>query len=247
MTEWIVEIKDITLKRSGKLVLDQVSLSIRRGEVLVVIGPSGSGKSSLLRCLNRLETIQSGTITFDGNNINSIPILSLRQQIGMVFQKTAPFDGTVADNIAFGPQLRGEQLSHQEILELMQHVALELELADRDAKTLSGGQEQRLAIARALANRPAVLLLDEPTSALDPIATHKIEDVLLHLSRTTDLTLVWVSHSAEQARRVANRVLLLEEGRVVRLDTVDALLDVEHGDPHTLAFARGVDDNGAQE
>lgn len=247
MTESIIEIKDITLNRGGKVVLDQVSLSIRRGEVLVVIGPSGSGKSSLLRCLNRLETVQRGTINFDGNDINSIPILSLRQQIGMVFQKTAPFDGTVADNIAFGPQLRGEPLSRQELLDLMQHVTLELELADRDAKTLSGGQEQRLAIARALANRPAVLLLDEPTSALDPIATHKIEDVLLHLSKTTDLTLVWVSHSAEQARRVADRVLLLEEGRVVRFDTVETLLDVEHGDPHTLAFARGVNDNGTQE
>ncbi|MEL6148890.1 MAG: ATP-binding cassette domain-containing protein, partial [Chloroflexota bacterium] len=145
----------------------------------------------------------------------------------------------------FGPRLRDETLTHERILELMAQAALEPDLIDRDAHELSGGQEQRLAIARALANQPSVLLLDEPTSALDPIATHKVEDILLHLRDTSGLTLVWVSHSVEQARRVADRVLLLEDGRVSRFGTVDALLDHERGDAHTLAFARGVDDNDA--
>lgn len=237
--ELMFDIQGITLERGMQAILSDVSLTVRQGEVLVIIGPSGSGKSSLLRCLNRLEAIDGGSIRYNGQDIHELPILELRRRVGMVFQKTAVFEGTVADNIAYGPNLRKEQLGDDVIVELMTMVSLDDSLRDRDASELSGGQEQRLSIARALANQPTVLLLDEPTSALDPVVIHHLEEILLKLKAETGLTLIWVSHDVEQARRVADRVLMLAEGRVVRVDDVDAMLDPENGDPRVLAFARG--------
>lgn len=243
MTDPIFDIQNIVLKRGDQTILNDVSLTVERGEVLVIIGPSGSGKSSLLRCLNRLESISAGTILYNGQDIHTLPILELRCHVGMVFQKTAVFDGTVADNIAFGPKLRNETLKNDAISKLMQMVSLDENLRDRSAQELSGGQEQRLSIARALANQPDVLLVDEPTSALDPVITHRIEDILLRLKNDTGLTLIWVSHDVEQARRIADRVLMIEDGQVVRCDSVDAMLSPDHGDAHVLAFARGQEDD----
>jgi putative ABC transport system ATP-binding protein len=126
----------------------------------------------------------------------------------------------------------------------MEAVGLEESLLDRPATDLSGGQEQRLSIARALANRPNILLLDEPTSSLDPMTTAQVEKSLLRARNERGLTLIWVSHSIEQARRIAVRVLLLENGAIVRLDTVSAMLDEENGDQRALAFAHGQSKEG---
>ncbi len=234
-----LSIRNLSLKRGGATVLRNVSLEAPAGELLVVIGPSGSGKSSLLRCVNRLTDIDAGSIRLDGQSIYDLPVTELRRQVGMMFQKTAPFEGSVADNIAFGARLQGETLSRDQVIKLMAQVSLDAQLADKAAADLSGGQEQRLAIARALALNPTLLLLDEPTSSLDPIATSRVEDSLMQLRRQTNLTMIWVSHSIEQARRIGSRVLLLDEGRVIREDSVDAMLDPESGDKRALAFAEG--------
>ncbi len=234
-----LSISNLSLKRGGATVLHDISLDVAAGELLVVIGPSGSGKSSLLRCVNRLNDIESGAIKLDGRSIYDMPVTELRRQVGMMFQKTAAFEGTVADNIAFGARAQGEALSRAAILELMAQASLDAELLDKPAAELSGGQEQRLAIARALAPSPSLLLLDEPTSSLDPIATSHVEDSLLRLRESTNLTMIWVSHAIEQARRVGSRVLLLDGGRVIREDTVGAMLDPEAGDKRALAFAEG--------
>ncbi len=235
-----LSIRNLRLKRGGLTVLDDVSLELASGELLVIIGPSGSGKSSLLRCLNRLNDIDAGSIALDGRSIYEMPVMELRRSVGMMFQKSAAFEGTVGDNIAYGPRLRGDEIGREAILELMRQVSLEAELIDKSASELSGGQEQRLAIARALALKPALLLLDEPTSSLDPVATKGVEESLLGLRQEASLTMIWVSHSIEQARRVGSRVLLLDGGRVVREDAVAAMLDPETGDPRALAFAEGL-------
>ena len=241
-----LSIRNLTLSRGGATVLYDVSVDVPAGELLVVIGPSGGGKSSLLRCVNRLNDIDSGAIDLDGHSIYDLPVTELRCKVGMMFQKTAAFEGSVADNINFGARLQGRAISGADILALMQQVSLEAELADKPASDLSGGQEQRLAIARALALNPSLLLLDEPTSSLDPIATSRVEESLMRLRQQSDLTMIWVSHSIEQARRIGSRVLLLDGGRVVREDTVAAMLDPESGDKRALAFAEG-DQVGMQE
>lgn len=234
-----ISIRNISLTRGDQAVLKGVSVDVMDGDLLVIIGPSGSGKSSLLRSINRLNEIDSGSILLDGQSIHDMPVTELRCKVGMMFQKTAPFEGTVADNIAFGASLTKQTISRERILDLMKLASLEAEYIDRPANELSGGQEQRLGIARALALNPSVLLLDEPTSALDPIATHNVEDSLSKLRDNTNLTMIWVSHSIEQARRIGNRVLLLDEGCVVREDTVKAMLDPQTGDKRALAFADG--------
>jgi ABC-type phosphate transport system ATPase subunit len=234
-----ISIQNVSLTRGNQVVLRDVSVDIADGDLLVIIGPSGSGKSSLLRCINRLNEIDSGTIQVGGQSIHDMAVTELRGNVGMMFQKTAPFEGTVADNIAFGASLTGDSLSRQRILDLMELASLEDDLIDKPANELSGGQEQRLGIARTLALNPSVLLLDEPTSALDPIATHNVEESLLKLRDNTSLTMIWVSHSIEQARRIGSRVLLLDEGRVVREDSVTAMLDPQTGDKRALAFAEG--------
>ena len=239
-------VRGLSLSRGGKPVLDEISFELAAGELLVVIGPSGSGKSSLLRCLNRLSDIDSGAIELDGRSIYELPVTALRRQVGMLFQKTAAFEGSVAENISYGAGLQGTELSREQILALLRQVSLDDELADQPAAALSGGQEQRLAIARALALTPSLLLLDEPTSALDPMATSRVEESLLRLRRERELSMIWVSHSIEQARRMGSRALLLDGGRVIGEGSVTEMLDPLTGDRRALAFAEG-DQAGWQE
>ncbi|CAI5512400.1 unnamed protein product [Closterium sp. Naga37s-1] len=180
--------------------LSDVSLEVPRGEITVLVGPSGSGKTTLLRTLNRLTEPPRNSVFLDGTDITSskLPVITLRRRVGMLFQTPSLFDGTVADNIRFGPNLEGRQLPDEKIHELLSLSGLEPSFAERDSRSLSGGQAQRVALARALANDPEVLLLDEPTSALDPAATLKVEQAVQTLCRERGLTAVWVSHSAEQ-------------------------------------------------
>ncbi len=235
----MIEVRGLTLDRGNQTVLRDISFTVDAGEMFMLVGPSGSGKSSLLRCINRLENPAPQTVFLQGEDITTLDVIELRQRVGMVFQQPAMFPGTVAENIAFGPSLRGDTLTPKRIGELLDMVALEASFAEKSARELSGGQAQRVAIARALANEPDVLLLDEPTSALDPIATHNIEETLCNLRRRLGLTMLWVSHMVEQAQRVGDRVLLLDEGRMLLIGAVDEVFDPESGDPRALAFAAG--------
>ena len=203
--------------------VNDISVEFRRRELVAVVGPSGSGKSSFLRLLNRLDEPTSGTVYFEGVDYRQIAPRELRRRVGIVTQRAFLFPGSVAENIAFGPRQRGEDLAVEEIDRLLLQVGLP-GFSDRNVANLSGGEAQRVSLARALANSPAVLLLDEPTSALDQEAKLGIELLIEKIMRQSQLTCVLVTHDVEQAARLADRVMILEAGRIRRVGRAEEVL-----------------------
>ncbi|MEV0802283.1 amino acid ABC transporter ATP-binding protein [Kribbella sp. NPDC050281] len=207
-------------KHFGDLhVLKDINLSIAKGEVVVVIGPSGSGKSTLCRAINRLEPIDSGTITLDGQPLPSEgkALARLRADVGMVFQSFNLFaHKTILQNVTLGPsKVRGQSKSEAEekARGLLERVGVTAQ-ADKYPAQLSGGQQQRVAIARALAMDPKVMLFDEPTSALDPEMIKEVLDVMVDLAGQS-MTMIVVTHEMGFARRAANRVVFMADGQIV--------------------------------
>ncbi len=209
-----------------RTIVDDVSFEVFHGELLAVAGPSGAGKSSLLRLINRLDEPSSGTVWLSGIDYRVLRPRELRRRVGMIMQRAFLFPGTVADNLRFGPEQRGETLAPAGIAELLASVGLS-GYEDRDVAPLSGGEAQRVSFARALANGPEVLLLDEPTSSLDEAATRQVEAVVAEAVRERGLACVMVTHDPEQAVRVAKRALLLRAGRVESIDTPERIRDAQ--------------------
>ena len=191
-------------------ILRGVTFAVQAGEVFSVVGPSGAGKSTLLRTINRLLEPTAGNIFLDGAPIEEIDPLELRRRIGMVFQLPALFGDTVEDTVLYGVRLTGKRADVEHLLGL---AGLAPSLASRNPQSLSVGQQQRVSIARALALEPEVLLMDEPTSALDQAARQRIEDLIGQLNKALGLTTVVVSHALDQVERIADRVVLLVDGR----------------------------------
>jgi putative ABC transport system ATP-binding protein len=207
----------------GKILVADANFEVRKGETLAIVGLSGSGKSSLLRLLNRLDEPTTGTVFLDDADYRQIAPRELRRRVGMVTQRAFLFPGAVADNLRFGPRQRGEDLNDQSVEDLLEGVGL-AGYGLRNVANLSGGEAQRVSFARALANSPEVLLLDEPTSALDDDSKHGIELLVTKIGREKGIPCVLVTHDVAQAARLAQRVLLLEAGRITRSGTAEEVL-----------------------
>lgn len=216
--------------------LHDVNLDMPENQITAFIGPSGCGKSTLLRSLNRMNDLVegcriTGDIMLDGQNIyTDCDVNLLRKRVGMVFQKPNPFPMSIYDNIAYGPRTHGikSRTKLDEIIERsLRQAAIWDEAKDclkKSALAMSGGQQQRLCIARALAAEPEVLLMDEPTSALDPISTSKIEDLVLELKK--DYTIIMVTHNMQQATRVSDKTAFFLLGEIVEYNDTEALFSV---------------------
>jgi ABC-type methionine transport system ATPase subunit len=207
-----IETSDLGYAVGGEEILKGVDIEVPDGGITAVVGPSGAGKSTLLRAINRLIEPSSGEIFLDGEPTSRLDPLELRRRVGMVFQIPALFGSSVEEAVLYGARLSGEDADPRRLLEM---VGLDASLGARDPRSLSVGQQQRVAIARALALRPEALLLDEPTSALDEAARSKIEELVTDLNASLGLTMVFVSHDLSQVERVADRVVVLAEGKCV--------------------------------
>ena len=216
--------------------LKDVNLDINAKEITAFIGPSGCGKSTFLKTLNRMNDLVegckiTGDVRLDGENIYSgMDVSQLRKRVGMVFQKPNPFQMSIYDNIAYGPRTHGihNKAKLNEIVETsLRQAAIWDEVKDRLNKSalgMSGGQQQRLCIARALAVQPEVILMDEPTSALDPISTSKIEDLVIELKK--DYTIIMVTHNMQQATRVSDKTVFFLLGEIIESGDTEKLFSV---------------------
>ena len=217
--EALIEIEKLTKNYGDHEVLKGIDLSVKKGEVVVVIGPSGSGKSTLCRTINRLEKTDSGSIKIDGVTLpeEGRELARLRAEVGMVFQSFNLFaHKTILDNVTLAPVSVlhvPKAQAKAEALELLKRVGVE-DQARKYPAQLSGGQQQRVAIARALAMHPKVMLFDEPTSALDPEMTGEVLDVMTELAKD-GMTMVIVTHEMSFARRIADRIIFMDDGRIV--------------------------------
>ncbi|GEL77334.1 ABC transporter ATP-binding protein [Tenuibacillus multivorans] len=212
------------LKHVRKRVLKDINLSIQKGERIMIFGPSGSGKSTLLHLFNRLEDPDSGQIFYYGEPIDSYDIPQLRKKNGIVLQYPYLFPETVLDNLKYGPSLFDEWQSGNED-KLLDYVNLPKEYLDKPVDDLSGGEKQRVSLARTLANQPEILLLDEPTSALDDQNIESIEEDLMTLMDSKALTTIMVTHNLHQAKRLGTRGLFLADGMIKEEGDLPGMFD----------------------
>jgi putative ABC transport system ATP-binding protein len=209
-----LEFERVLVLRAGRRILDEITASIPAAGITVVSGPSGAGKTTLLRLCNRLAIPDAGTVSYRGHPLDELDPLVLRRQVGMVFQRPTPFPGSVADNLA----VAHPDASTEELAMALQRVALDPGLLEQEARTLSGGELQRMCLARTLVTRPETLLLDEPTSALDARPRQVFETTARELA-VQGISIIWVTHDDAQARRVADRIYHLRDGRLTGAPT----------------------------
>lgn len=213
-TSCLFSLRDVCYDINGKRILSNITIDIDSTGITGIIGPSGSGKTTFLCLLNKLYSPSSGTIIFDGKDVVDIPSRELRKLVGMVQQRPHLFSGTIRNNLEYGPKIWKISYTDDELVELMAKIALPADFLDREIDGLSGGEQQRVSLARSLANKPCTLLLDEPTSALDIISSEIIENTIKKLS-TEGMKIIIVTHSLEQTKSLTNQLLFLKDGELI--------------------------------
>ena len=249
MENIIFDVKNLNLFYGEKQALINLNMQIEKNAITALIGPSGCGKSTFLRCLNRMNDLidgcrVEGDILIEGKDMykGDLNVVDLRTRVGMVFQKPNPFPMSIYDNIAYGPRCQGikdKKVLNQIVEQSLRKAALWDEVKDRlkeSAYGMSGGQQQRLCIARAIAMEPEVILMDEPTSALDPISTNKIEELATELKK--DYTIVIVTHNMQQAARVSDYTAFFLQGEMLEFDKTSKIFQ-QPSDKRTEDYITG--------
>jgi osmoprotectant transport system ATP-binding protein len=239
----VIEFRDVSYGVNGIQVLSDLNLRVAHGEILVLLGRSGSGKTTTLKLVNRLVTPTSGQILVNGERNDQVDVIRLRRGIGYVIQEAGLFPHfTVERNVALVPKIEGwpEERIRARVQEMLQVVGLSPELASRYPHQLSGGQRQRVGVARALAADPAILLMDEPFGALDPLTRDELQREFLLLQQRVHKTVVFVTHDLREALRLGSRIALMEAGKLVTVLTPNEF--VKSPDPWASAYVRAFGD-----
>lgn len=230
----IIKLEQVSKSFGEKCILENFSLSVKQGEFLTVIGRSGCGKTTMLKLINGLLLPDKGKVIVEGTDIRQTDIIALRRHIGYVIQNKGLFPHmTVEKNITYVPVISGKKNkndNHQLALKLLKLVGLEEEMAKRYPSELSGGQQQRVGIARALAANPNILLMDEPFGALDEITKQAMQEEILKLQKELKLTIIFITHDIREAMKLGDRVLVMNEGKVVQLDTPEQIRKTPQGE-----------------
>jgi osmoprotectant transport system ATP-binding protein len=228
MPESVIEFRDVTYRAANRQILSDLNLAIFRGEILVLLGRSGSGKTTALKLVNRLLENRQGEIQVEGRSSHDWNVIELRRHIGYAIQEVGLFPHyTIARNIGLVPEIEkwhAERI-HSRVREVFKLVGLNENLSDRYPHQLSGGQRQRVGVARALAADPPILLMDEPFGALDPLTRSDLQREFLSLQRELKKTVLFVTHDLHEAMRLGTRIALLEEGRLVSLSSAEEFLE----------------------
>ena len=217
----VLSLKNVSFKVGEKVLIDNVSFDVEEGACLCIVGPSGSGKSTLIRLFNRLNVKTSGDIFYQEKPLEFYPVSELRHRIAMVFQRTSVFPGTVADNLKLALQFKSKEAvsdDDERLSNALKQSGLSLSYLSTNAELMSGGEQQRMGIARALVTEPSVLLLDEPTSALDVEAAHQVVKTVKSLRQK--MTVLMVNHRLEEVEQVATHVAMIDGGKIVEMAPV---------------------------
>jgi len=235
--EELITIVGLHMVFGEKDVLKDINLQIRRGEIFALVGPSGSGKTTFLRILDFFERPQKGNVEFNGMETSGI--MNIRRRMSLLFQTPAIFNKSVHENVAYGLKVRGidKKTIEKKVGEALDIVGL-LGFENQNARTLSGGEAQRMAFARAIVYDPEVLLLDEPTANLDPANVMKIEEIIKRIRKERETTILLATHNIPQVKRIADRVGILINGELIEVNTKDAIFK-DPGDKRSEAFLKG--------